>query len=76
MNKEFLIEEKITKKIIVSYIVYKYHLNAKKNVDFKDEIVEMDEKLKEFSKKDFYKQLIKGIDSGIASQKEKPDTSE
>ena len=76
VNKEFLIEEKITKKIIVSYIVYKYHLNAKKNVDFKDEITEMDEKLKEFSQKDFYKQLVKSINSGIASQREKPDNSD
>lgn len=76
VNKEFLIEEKITKKIIVSYVVYKYHLNTKKNIDFKDEVSEMDKKLKEFSQKDFYKELVKSINSGINSQKEKPDTSD
>lgn len=76
VKKEFLIEEKITKKIIISYVVYKYHLNSKKNYDFKEEVSEMDINLKEFSKKDFYKQLVKGINSGIDSQREKPDTSE
>jgi hypothetical protein len=76
VNKEFLIEEKITKKIIVNYYVYKYHLNPKKNYDFKDEVAKMNEKLKEFSKKDFYKQLVKSIDSGINSQKEKPDSND
>ncbi|MFA6017081.1 MAG: hypothetical protein WC744_03270 [Patescibacteria group bacterium] len=76
VDKEFLIEEKITKKIIVNYYVYKYHLNPKRDYDFKDEIRELDEKLKEFSQKDFYKQLVKDIDSGINSQKEKPDTSD
>lgn len=76
VDKEFLIEEKITKKIIVNYYVYKYHLNQKKTYDFKNEIAEMNEKLKEFSKKDFYKELVKSINSGINSQKEKPDTSD
>lgn len=76
VSKEFLIEEKITKKIIISYIVYKYHLNPKKSIDFKNEVAEMDEKLKEFSQKDFYKQLVKSIDSGIASQREKPDNDD
>lgn len=76
VNKEFLVEEKITKKIIISYVVYKYHLNSKKNYDFKEEVAKMNNNLKEFSKKDFYKQLVKGINSGIDSQREKPDTSE
>lgn len=75
VSKEFLTVETITKKIIVSYNTYKYHLNPSKNIDFKDEIIEMDNKMKEFSNKDFYKLLVKSIDSGIASQKEKPDTS-
>lgn len=76
VDKEFLIQEKITKKIIVSYFVYKYHLNPKKNYVFKNEVAEMNEKLKEFSKKDFYKELVKSINSGINSQKEKPDSDD
>jgi hypothetical protein len=75
VNKEFLTKEQITKKIIISFVTYKYHLNPLKNVDLKDDISEMDSKLKEFSKKDFYKDLVKSIDSGINAQKEKPDTS-
>jgi len=76
VEKEYLIEEKITKKVIVNYYVYKYHLNPKKNIDFKNEVAEMNEKLKEFSKKDFYKLLVKSINSGITSQKEKPDNND
>lgn len=74
VNKEFLIKEEITKKIIVSYVTYKYHLNPSRNIDFNNEIAEMNGKLKEFSKKDFCKLLVKSINSGISAQKEKPDT--
>ena len=76
VEKEYLIEEKITKKIIVNYYVYKYHLNSKKSYNFKQEVDNMNEKLKEFSNKDFYKLLVKSIDSGIASQKEKADNDD
>ena len=76
VNKEFLTKEEITKKIIVSFVIYKYHLNASKTIDFNNEISEMNIKLKEFSQKDFYKLLVNSIDSGINSQKEKPDTSD
>jgi hypothetical protein len=76
VNKEFLTKEEITKKIIVSFTTYKYHLNTAKNADFKDEISEMSSKLKEFSQKDFYKVLVKSIDSGISAQKEKPHNSD
>ena len=34
----------------------------------------MNNKMKEFSKLDFYKLLVKSIESGINAQKEKPDT--
>jgi hypothetical protein len=76
VKKEFLLKEAITKKLLASYTVYKYHLNPKKSVDFKDKVAEVNEKLKEFSKKDFYKELVKSINSGINSQKEKPDNSD
>lgn len=76
VNKEFLIKEEITKKVVVSFVTYKYHLNTSKNMDFSDEISEMNNKLKEFSQKDFYKLLVKSIDSGISAQKEKPDSSD
>lgn len=76
VKKEFLLKETIIKKVIVSFTTYKYHLNPKKSIDFKDEVVEMSNKLKEFSKADFYKLLVKSIDSGINSQKEKPDNSD
>jgi hypothetical protein len=76
VKKGFLLKEAITKKILVSYTVYKYHLNPKKRADFKDEVGEMNEKLKEFSKKDFYKELAKSINSGINSQKSKPDSDD
>ena len=76
VKKEFLLKESIIKKVIVSFTVYKYHLNSKKSYDFKDEVEEMNNNLKEFSKKDFYKLLVKSIDSGIASQKEKPDNDD
>ena len=76
VKKESLLKETITKKVIVSFNVYKYHLNPKKSYDFKDEVTEMNNNLKEFSKKDFYKFLVKSIDSGINSQKEKPDNDD
>jgi hypothetical protein len=76
VKKEFLTREEITKKIIVSFTTYKYHLNPSKNSDLKKELDEMNSRLKEFSKKDFYKLLVKSIESGINAQKEKPDTSD
>ncbi len=76
VNKEFLTKEGITKKVIVSYVTYKYHLNTAKNIDLNNEIAEMDGRLKEFSQKDFYKLLVKAIDSGISAQKEKPSDSD
>lgn len=76
VNKEFLTKEEITKKIIASFVTYKYHLNTSKNMDFNDKISEMNNKLKEFSQRDFYKLLVKSIDSGISAQKEKPDSSD
>lgn len=76
VNKGFLTKEEITKKIIVSFVSYKYHINTSKNIDFKNEITEMNSKIKEFSKLDFYKLLVKSIDSGINAQKEKPDNSD
>jgi hypothetical protein len=76
VTKEFLIKEEITKKILVSYTTYKYHSNPKKSTDLSKEVFEMNAKLKEFSQKDFYKVLVKSINSGINSQKEKPDTSD
>jgi len=74
VNKEFLTKETITKKVIVSYVTYKYHLNSSKNINLSNEIAEMNDRLKEFSKKDFYKLLVKSINSGISAQKEKPDS--
>lgn len=76
VEKEYLIEEKITKKVIVNFYVYKYHLNPKKSYDFKEEVAEMNEKMKEFSRLDFYKLLVQSINSGINSQKEKPDSDD
>ncbi len=74
VNKEFLTREEITKKIIVSFTTYKYHLNPVKSVDLKDKVAEMNGKLKEFSQKDFYKILVQSIESGIKAQKEKPSS--
>lgn len=74
--KEFLTKEEIVKKVIVSFVTYKYHLNPAKNVDLADGICEMDSKMKEFSQKDFYKLLVSSINSGINAQKEKPDNSD
>jgi len=76
VSKEFLVKEAISKKIIVSYVTYKYHLNPAKNIDFTNELTEMNSKLKEFSGKDFYKLLVKSINSGISAQKEKPSDSD
>jgi hypothetical protein len=76
VTKGFLIKEQITKKILVSFTTYTYQLNVSKNIELKNEISEMNNKMKEFSQKDFYKLLVKSIDSGISSQKEKPDDSD
>lgn len=76
VNKEFLIKEEITKKIIVSFVTYKYHLNDSKNADVSGGVTEMNNIMKEFSQKNFYKALVKSIDSGIRSQQEKPDNSD
>lgn len=76
VKKEFLIKEQITKKILITFVTYKYHINVSKNISFNEKIAEMNNKLKEFSQKDFYKLLVKSIDSGINSQKEKPDDSD
>jgi hypothetical protein len=74
--KGFLTKEEITKKIIVSYTSYKYHLNPSKNSDFSGAVSEMNGKMKEFSGKDFYSHLVKSINSGINAQKEKPDNND
>jgi hypothetical protein len=76
VNKEYLTKEEITKKIIISFVTYKYHLNPSKNSDFKEQLSEMNNKMKEFSKLDFYKLLVKSIESGINAQKEKPDNDD
>jgi hypothetical protein len=76
VNKEFLTKEEITKKVIISYVTFKYHLNPSKNVVLTDNITEMNNKMKEFSQKDFYKQLVKSIDSGIRAQIERSDSSD
>jgi len=76
VNKEILLKEEITKKVVVSYTTYKYHLNPVKNMDLGNKVLEMDNKMKEFSQKDFYKLLVKSINSGINAQVEKSDTSD
>lgn len=73
VKKEILIKEQITKKLLVTFVSYKYHLNPSKKQVFDDEISQVDSKLKEFSKLDFYKELVKGIESGIKAQVQKPD---
>ncbi len=74
VQKQILIKEKITKKVIVSFVTYKYHINNSVDQDYKDEVAEMDNKSKEFASKDFYKLLVKSIESGINSRKEIPDS--
>ncbi len=76
VTKEYLTKEEITKKVIVSFTTYKYHLNPSKSVDFKDQVSEMNTKMKDFSKLDFYKLLVSSIESGINAQKEKPDNDD
>lgn len=73
VSKEYLTRETITKKILVTFTTYKYHLNPSINDDLKDPVEAMDKKLKEFSKNGFYKILVKEIDAGISLQKETPD---
>ncbi len=74
VKKEFLNKEEITKKVIVSFVTYKYHLNESININLKEDLAELNEKLKEFSKLDFYDALVKSISAAILSQKEQPDS--
>lgn len=76
VQKAFLTKEAIIKKVIVSYTTYKYHFNPSNTTNLAKDIPEMNARLKELSGKDFYKLLVKSIDSGISAQKEKPDTSD
>lgn len=73
VNSGYLIKEEISKKIIVTFKTYKYHLNPEKSYDIPDPVSSMNEKLKEFSRQEFYNLLVKSIDAGINSQKEKAD---
>lgn len=73
VDKGYLTKETIVKKIIVNFYNYKYHLNPDKKVEFTNEVSEMEQKLKEFSKLNFYKDLVKAIESGIKAQVEKSD---
>lgn len=73
VNKGYLNKEEIVKKIIVSFTTYKYHVNEANNRDYKSDLAEMNNKMEEFSNKDFYKKLCKSIESGIKAQQEKPD---
>jgi len=72
--KGFLIKEEISKKIIVKFVTYKYHVNPAKTYAFETEIGKMNSQMKEFAKLDFYKDLVRAIDSGIRAQIEQPDT--
>ena len=56
-----------------TFKTYKYHLNPEKSYDIPDPVSSMNEKLKEFSRQEFYNLLVKSIDAGINSQKEKAD---
>jgi len=76
VSKGFLTKEEIKKKIIVSFVSYKYHLNPGATDNLEKEVQSLNEKLKEFSRQDFYKSLVSSIHSGINAQKEKPDTSD
>jgi len=73
VRKDYLIKEEIRKKILIEFVSYKFHLNPEKEIKFITEESEMINKMKEFSKLDFYNDLIKGIDSGIKAQIERPD---
>ena len=76
VTKEFLVKEQITKKVIVSFVTYKYHFNTSKHVVIDNKLAELNLKLKEFSQKDFYPILVKAIESGIKAQIERSDSDD
>lgn len=76
VSKGYLIKEEVRKKIIVEFVNYKYHLNSEKVVDLNNALSQYNEKMKEFAKTDFYKELVKEINSGIKAQVEVPDSDD
>lgn len=76
VNKNIFTKEEIVKKIIVTYKVYKYHVNLASNLDYSAELNNLNTKMAEFSEKDFYPSLVKAIDSGIRAQVERSDSSD